>query len=260
MNSERNRQRGLVVLAKIDEILDWEKQVGDQKDARFLELGRYLCEVRSGQYWRLEQLKSFDEFLDRRFPESKRKAYYLMSIHEALPPNAEDELSEVGWAKAVELVRVARSDGEKFDCATWLHKAKKLPKQEFQQEVHRHLHGPDQERWEILHFKLYASQVLVVDQAVHMAGLMIGSRSRGHALEMICADFIGEVGIETENPELMLYAIHRLIAVLPAPQRDVLIDTLQTAASERTEDHPGFAPTLETHTMGPFVSDSRTSQ
>lgn len=34
---------------------------------------------RSGQqYWRVENLKSFDEFLERRFPESRRKAYYLM--------------------------------------------------------------------------------------------------------------------------------------------------------------------------------------
>jgi hypothetical protein len=39
-----------------------------------VELGRYLCEVRAGQYWRLENLKSFDEFLERRFPESRRKA------------------------------------------------------------------------------------------------------------------------------------------------------------------------------------------
>jgi hypothetical protein len=34
----------------------------------------------------MENLKSFDEFLARRFPESRKKAYYLMSIHEHLPP------------------------------------------------------------------------------------------------------------------------------------------------------------------------------
>ena len=33
--------------------------------------GRYLCEVRAGQYWRVEALKSFDEFLERRFPETR---------------------------------------------------------------------------------------------------------------------------------------------------------------------------------------------
>jgi hypothetical protein len=55
-----------------------------ERETRFVELGKYLCEVRAGQYWRLEDLKSFDEFLGRRFPESRRKAYYLMSIHEHL--------------------------------------------------------------------------------------------------------------------------------------------------------------------------------
>ena len=50
-----------------------------------MELGKCLCEVRAGQYWRLENLKSFNEFLARRFPKSRRKAYYLMSIHEHLP-------------------------------------------------------------------------------------------------------------------------------------------------------------------------------
>ena len=37
---------------------------------------------------RVERLKSFDEFLSRWIPESRRKAYYLMSIHEHLPPQA----------------------------------------------------------------------------------------------------------------------------------------------------------------------------
>jgi len=55
-----NRRRALIVLGKIDEILAWEQT--KQRDARFAELGQYLCEVRSGQYRRLENLKSFDEF------------------------------------------------------------------------------------------------------------------------------------------------------------------------------------------------------
>ena len=43
--------------------------------------------------------ESFDEFLERRFPESSRKAYYLMSIHEHLPPEVRKELKEVGWTR-----------------------------------------------------------------------------------------------------------------------------------------------------------------
>ena len=87
-----NRERALFVLGKIDEILAWEQRKENERDTKFVELGRYLCEVRAGQYWRLEKLKSFDEFLERRFPESRRKAYYLMSIHEHLPPQARRQL------------------------------------------------------------------------------------------------------------------------------------------------------------------------
>ncbi len=63
-----NRKRALFVLTKIDEILAWERRSEAERDTRFVELGRYLCEVRAGQYWRLEKLRSFDEFLARRFP------------------------------------------------------------------------------------------------------------------------------------------------------------------------------------------------
>src|ERR1700730_5150595 len=65
-----NRKRALFVLTKIDEILAWERRSETERDTRFVELGRYLCEVRAGQYWRLEKLTSFDEFLES--PEPRR--------------------------------------------------------------------------------------------------------------------------------------------------------------------------------------------
>src|SRR5438552_4707394 len=91
-----NRRRALFVLSKIDEILAWEQRNEAERDTRFVELGRYLCEVRAGQYWRLENLKSFDEFLERRFPESRRKADYLMSIPEHLAPQVTKAPNEIG--------------------------------------------------------------------------------------------------------------------------------------------------------------------
>src|SRR5512138_3416590 len=122
-----DRRRALFVLTKIDEILAWEQRKEAERDTKFVELGRYLCEVRAGQYWRLENLKSFDEFLEQRFPESRRKAYYLMSIHEHLPAQARKELKNVGWTKSRELAKVARRDRQDFDCANWLHKAREMP-------------------------------------------------------------------------------------------------------------------------------------
>ena len=78
MAPKLNTWRAVFVLVKIDEILTWER--GRERDMRFVDLGRYLCEVRSGQYWCLDRLKLFDEFLERRFPDSRRKAYYLMAM------------------------------------------------------------------------------------------------------------------------------------------------------------------------------------
>ncbi|GAC1691679.1 MAG: hypothetical protein NVS9B5_33540 [Terriglobales bacterium] len=106
------------------------------------------------------------------FRESRRKAYYLMSIQEHLPPEARKELKQVGWTKGLELAKVARSAGQDFDCATWLHKAREMPKEEFKREVEQELTGKDTEPWEIIYFKLYKSQILVLEQAIETAALM----------------------------------------------------------------------------------------
>ncbi len=201
MPPEINRRRAVIVLGKIDEILSWEKIKEQEKDTRFVELGECLCEVRANQYWRLEKLKSFDEFLEKRFPGSRRKAYYLMAIHEKLTRIPKPQLREVGWSKAVELVKVARRDGEDFDCATWLHKANAMPKEGFKDEVQRHLTGKDAEPWEIIYFKLYKSQLPVIEQALGTATLMLGAdKSRGYCLEMVCADFVAGANLQDIEP------------------------------------------------------------
>ena len=107
---ELNRPRALAVLSRIEEILIWDKISQNQRDEHFIELGQYLCEVRAGQYWRLDELKSFDEFLAKRFPDSRRKAYYLMAIQESLTKVPKRQLREVGWTKAIELAKVARRE------------------------------------------------------------------------------------------------------------------------------------------------------
>jgi len=227
-----NRKRALFVLTKIDEILAWQQRHEAERDTRFVDLGRYLCEVRAGQYWRVERLKSFDEFLERRFPESRRKAYYLMSIHEHLPPQARKELKSVGWTKGLELAKLARSQGQHFDCATWLHKARSLPKEEFQQEIEKELNGQETEPWEIIYFKVYKSQVPVIEQAMETAALMLGTdKSRGYCLEMICADFLAGANLDNGNPEILLRSLTRFFKFLPGEQRQRFLSSLDQKAS-----------------------------
>jgi hypothetical protein len=227
-----NRRRALFVLTKIDEILVWEQRKETERDTRFVELGRYLCEVRAGQYWRLENLKSFDEFLERRFPESRRKAYYLMSIHEYLPPQAKKELKEIGWTKGRELAKLARAEGQRFDCAPWVHKARSMPREEFTREVEKELTGQETEPHEIIYFKVYKSQIPVIEQALETAALMLGSdKSRGYCLEMICADFLAGANLDNENPEILLQSIRQFFKFLPGEEQHAFIGHITQKAS-----------------------------
>ena len=232
MPPKLNPKRALFVLTKIDEILAWERRKEAEKETRFVELGRYLCEVRAGQYWRLENLKSFDEFLERRFPESRRKAYYLMSIHEHLPPQARRELKEVGWTKGLELAKLARRDGPRFESAIWLHKARVMPTDEFKREVEKELTGKDEEFSEIIYFKIYKSQIPVIEQAIETAALMLGTdKSRGYCLEMICADFLAGANLDNGNPDILLHSISRFFKFLPGEQRQAFAAYVSEKAS-----------------------------
>ncbi len=225
-----DEKRARFVLAKIDQILEWERQTDRERDTRFVELGRYLCEVRAGQYWRLEKLASFDDFLQRRFPESRRKAYYLMSIHEQLPKQVRSELKQVGWSKAAELAKVARRDREHFESANWLHKAKTTPTQQFREEVDKYLTGSS-EPSELIYFKIYKTQVQVIEQALETAARMLGSdHSRGYCLEMICADFLAGANLENGNAEVLLMSMHRFFGFLPAAQQQQFLMEVRQSA------------------------------
>jgi hypothetical protein len=112
-----DKVRAQQVLARIDAILRWEQRTDQHKDQKFAELGKHLCEVRKHGYWRLGY-PNFEAYLEEKFSDSRRKAYYLMSIHDQLRQIPAPELEGLGWAKALEVAKVARSEGRRFDSAT----------------------------------------------------------------------------------------------------------------------------------------------
>ena len=67
------------------------------------------------------------------------------------------------------MAKVARRDGQGFDCATRLHKARSLPKDQFKRDVEKELTGRETESWQIIYFKLYTTQIPVVEQAIETA-------------------------------------------------------------------------------------------
>ena len=153
-----------------------------------------------------------------------------MSIHET--PQARKQLKEVGWAKGIELAKLARRDRQHFDCATWLHKAHQMPKEEFKKEVERELTGRETEAWEIIYFKLYQSQMPVIERAIETAALMLGSdRSRGYCLEMICADFLAGANLDNGDAGTLLFSMTRFFKFLPEEQRQAFLGGLSQKAS-----------------------------
>src|SRR5271166_6141004 len=155
-----------------------------------------------------------------------------MSIHEHLPPQVRKELKQLGWTKGLELAKLARQQGQRFESATWLHKAREMPKAEFQREVEKELTGKDSEPSELIYFKVYQSQIPVIEQAIETAALMLGSdRSRGYCLEMICADFLAGACLDGNNPEILLHSISRYYKFLPGPQQEAFLLDLTHKAS-----------------------------
>src|SRR5215469_10713512 len=61
-----------------------------ERDTRFVELGRYLCEVRAGQYWRVDNMKSFDEISGEEVPRVSTKSLlpdgHPRAVAQANPP------------------------------------------------------------------------------------------------------------------------------------------------------------------------------
>ncbi len=229
MAPKLNPKRARFVLDRIDEILGWERESDNERDTKFVELGRYLCEVRAGQYWRLEKLNSFDDFLEHRFPGSRRRAYYFMSIHEHLPKQVKTELKEIGWKKAAELVKVIRRDPEHFECAPWVHKAKSMPKEKFTDEVEKFLTG-SAEASDLLYFKVYKSQLPVIEEALEIAARMLGSdKSHGYCLEMICADFLAGAKLENADADELLCSARQICKFLSMDDKRSLAAELISA-------------------------------
>ena len=112
--------------------------------------------------------------------------------------------------------KVARRDGQHFDCATCLRKARELPKEDFRREVEKELTGKEEETSELIYFKICKTQIPVIDQAIETAALMLGTdKTRGYCLEMNCADFLAGAHMDNSNREILLTSISRYYKFLP---------------------------------------------
>jgi hypothetical protein len=102
----------------------------------------------------------------------------------------------------------------------------------FRREVEKELTGREEEPTELIYFKVYKSQIPVIEQAIETAALMLGTdKSRGYCLEMICADFLAGANLDNGNPEKLLYSMTRFFKFLPGDQRQAFLGGLSEKAS-----------------------------
>jgi hypothetical protein len=100
----------------------------------------------------------------------------------------------------------------------------RCPRKEFKREVEKELTGKDTEPSELMYFKVYKSQIPVIEQAIETAGLMLGSdKSRGYCLEMICTDFLAGACLDGGDPDILLQSISRYYKFLPSAQQEVFL-------------------------------------
>ena len=86
--------------------------------------------------------------------------------------------------------------------------------------MEKELTGKDSEPGELIYFKVYKSQISVIEQAIETAARMLGSdKSRGYCLEMICADFFAGANLDNGNPQTLLQSAIRFFSFLPGEQR-----------------------------------------
>jgi hypothetical protein len=132
----------------------------------------------------------------------------------------------------LELAKLARKKRKDFNCAIWLHRAREMTTDQFKVEIEKALTGQETEPWEIVYFKLYESQIPVVDRAIETAALMLGSdRSRGYCLEMTCADFLAGANLDNGDTEMLLFSMTRFFKFLSEEQRQPFLAQATPKAS-----------------------------
>ena len=83
-----------------------------------------------------------------------------------------------------------------------------------------------------IYFKVYKSQIPVIEQAIETASLMLGTdKSRGYCLEMICADFLAGAHLDDQNPETLMCSMTRFFQFLPGERQEAFLEHLRQKAS-----------------------------
>jgi len=153
------------------------------------------------------KFKTFEEYVEKELGFAKRKAYYLIQIHDKATELGitEAQLSTVGWTKGREILRYVENDG---DFIVWADRARTMtvsklqemlkldfegkvtPKKGTDDEGNKTIENEDGEVFHILEVPLAEAQYENVKPALERAKEIAGSDKLGHIIDMICLDFL----------------------------------------------------------------------
>jgi hypothetical protein len=97
-------------------------------------------------------------------------------VHPRAPAAAGEEGTEGNRLDEREGVGKASAGGGSGSIVhPWVHKARSMPREEFTWAVEMELTGKEEEPSELIYFKVYKNQIPVIEQALEIAALMLGS-------------------------------------------------------------------------------------
>lgn len=194
-------------------VLDLRKQV----EEGYWDLSQALYEVYSGSYYIAWGFASWKEYAECELELAPRKAQYLVSIQEwfgRMRPEIQSWVQGLGWTKAKELVGVVTEENAK----DWRNRLDGLSYREMMGELHRVDGGSESsddalpsgasrasvdEKPQKKMFALFSAQSENVEVAIEKAKKMANTEKEGHALDLICSDFLAtNAGVDTVSDML----------------------------------------------------------
>lgn len=174
-------------------------------------------------YWRLSQAlftvwnesayeewgyNSFADYVDSELSMQRRKAQYLVGIAGWFgdqPENVQQWVKQLGWTKARELVGLV----DETNATEWRDVAESSSLRELQvavKDAKTESSGESSvsdDRPKRKNFALFSEQMSNVDQALAKAMTLAGSEKEGHALDLICTEYLSQnTGLNTLNEYL----------------------------------------------------------
>ena len=179
--------------------------------------GELLYEVHRNHYWKewtkpndqgeATAFADFDDYCENELGMRRRKAEYLIGVYAKFVVELDlpkELLRDLEWTKARELITVITAD----NAEELLGKIKGMTYKDVRDMVRAMRGGgtageTDAEKMVTLTFRLHPDQAENVNRAIEIAQGMAKSDKTGHALDLICLDFVGSAAGATPDAALV---------------------------------------------------------